>query len=172
MADQKYIDLANSTKREDIARLLNARLLAGVDEAAGWAQEAQRAYDRVHLSEYFSGRDAESLALCDADYYHTHGIQLRSGEAVTAIDREQQLVVTEQGHYAYDQLVLATGSFPFVPPIPGNDSEGCSARTLTTASTVKAERKTSSNSSSMLSTRWKTVWQWHDRANSARSMCW
>src|SRR5690606_21161308 len=41
------------------------------------------------------------------------------GEAVIAIDRERKEVVTEQGRYAYDQLILATGSYPFVPPITG-----------------------------------------------------
>ena len=60
MADQKYIDLANSTKREDIARLLNARLLAGVDEAAGWAQEAQRAYD-YYASHQFGDLSEEEV---------------------------------------------------------------------------------------------------------------
>ncbi len=126
-------------------QLVESGALAGF-EVTIFGEERHRAYDRVHLSEYFSGRDAESLALCNADYYHTHGIQLRSGEAVTAIDREQQLVVTEQGHYAYDQLVLATGSFPFVPPIPGNDSEGCLVyRTLDDLDAIQAAAKNATN---------------------------
>ena len=49
-------------------------------------EEPRAAYDRVHLSEYFSGRDAESLAMCDADYYASHGVQLHLGEAVLEID--------------------------------------------------------------------------------------
>ena len=110
---QKLIIVGNGMVGHHFAeQLVESGALAGF-EVTIFGEERHRAYDRVHLSEYFSGRDAESLALCDADYYHTHGIQLRSGEAVTAIDREQQRVVTEQGHYAYDQLVLATGSFPF-----------------------------------------------------------
>ncbi|MBV2135063.1 nitrite reductase large subunit NirB [Pseudomonas sp. MAP12] len=84
-----------------------------------FGEEAQRAYDRVHLSEYFGGRDAESLALCAADYYADHGVQAHLGVQVLEIDRERQEVVTSSGRHAYDQLILATGSYPFVPPIPG-----------------------------------------------------
>ena len=143
---QKLIIVGNGMVGHHFAeQLVESGALAGF-EVTIFGEERHRAYDRVHLSEYFSGRDAESLALCNADYYHTHGIQLRSGEAVTAIDREQQLVVTEQGHYAYDQLVLATGSFPFVPPIPGNDSEGCLVyRTLDDLDAIQAAAKNATN---------------------------
>ncbi|GGW32228.1 nitrite reductase large subunit NirB [Vreelandella hamiltonii] len=115
-------------------------------EVTIFGEERHRAYDRVHLSEYFSGRDAQSLALCDADYYATNGITLRSGEAVTAIDREQQTVRTAQGAYPYDQLILATGSFPFVPPIPGNDQPGCLVyRTLDDLDAIRAAAQDATN---------------------------
>jgi len=143
---QKLIIVGNGMVGHHFAEQLVESGALAEFEVTMFGEERHRAYDRVHLSEYFSGRDAESLALCDADYYHTHGIQLRSGEAVTAIDREQQLVVTEQGHYAYDQLVLATGSFPFVPPIPGNDSEGCLVyRTLDDLDAIQAAAKNATN---------------------------
>ena len=60
-------------------------------------EEQQRAYDRVHLSEYFGGRDAESLAMCDADYYSSHGVKVHLGEQVLEIDRERKEVVTGSG---------------------------------------------------------------------------
>ena len=143
---QKLIIVGNGMVGHHFAEQLVESGALAEFEVTMFGEERHRAYDRVHLSEYFSGRDAESLALCDADYYRTHGIQLRSGEAVTAIDREQQLVVTEQGHYAYDQLVLATGSFPFVPPIPGNDSEGCLVyRTLDDLDAIQAAAKNATN---------------------------
>ncbi|MBL4610718.1 MAG: nitrite reductase large subunit [Pseudomonas sp.] len=84
-----------------------------------FGEEQQRAYDRVHLSEYFGGRDAESLALCDADLYATHGVQLHLGVQVVDIDRTRREVITRNGRQAYDRLILATGSYPFVPPITG-----------------------------------------------------
>ncbi|GKW48786.1 nitrite reductase large subunit NirB [Halomonas sp. NCCP-2165] len=104
-----------------------------------FGEERHLAYDRVHLSEYFAGRDAESLALSTADYYAEHGIELRLDEAVTAIDRDAGEVVTPRGRYPYDRLVLATGSYPFVPPIPGNDREGCLVyRTLDDLDAIRA----------------------------------
>ncbi|MFC3281993.1 nitrite reductase large subunit NirB [Litchfieldella rifensis] len=104
-----------------------------------FGEERHPAYDRVHLSEYFAGRDAASLALSTADYYAEHGIELCLHEAVTGIDRDKGEVVTPQGRYAYDRLVLATGSYPFVPPIPGNDRPNCLVyRTLDDLDAIRA----------------------------------
>jgi len=89
-------------------------------EVRVFGEERQRAYDRVHLSEYFAGSDAETLALCPSDFYRGHGVHLHLGEAVVEIDRERCEVVTAEGRYGYDQLILATGSYPFVPPIEGS----------------------------------------------------
>src|SRR5690606_26347416 len=105
-----------------VARLVEQDALERF-EVRVFGEERQRAYDRVHLSEYFGGRDAESLAMCEADFYAKNGVDLHLGEAVIAIDRERKEVVTEQGHYVYDHLVLATGSYPFVPPIPGAEGK-------------------------------------------------
>lgn len=85
-----------------------------------FGEERQRAYDRVHLSEYFTGRCAETLALCAPGYYPDNGVHLHLGEAVVAIDRQRQELVTDAGRYGYEQLILATGSYPFVPPIEGS----------------------------------------------------
>ena len=85
-----------------------------------FGEERQRAYDRVHLSEYFAGSDAETLAMCEGDFYKRHGVHLHLGEPVLEIDRERCEVVTGEGRYGYDQLVLATGSYPFVPPVQGS----------------------------------------------------
>jgi nitrite reductase (NADH) large subunit len=104
-----------------------------------FGEERQRAYDRVHLSEYFGGRDAESLAMCEPDFYTRHGIQMHLDEQVLEIDRHNRQIVTSHGRYAYDRLVLATGSYPFVPPIPG--AEGNSRlvyRTLDDLDAIRA----------------------------------
>jgi nitrite reductase (NADH) large subunit len=104
-----------------------------------FGEEGQRAYDRVHLSEYFGGRDAESLALSDASLYEHPGLTLHLGVPVLEIDRNRREVITSKGCFAYDKLVLATGSYPFVPPIEG--AEGHSRlvyRTLDDLDTIRA----------------------------------
>ncbi|MDX1587714.1 MAG: nitrite reductase large subunit NirB [Oleiphilaceae bacterium] len=90
-----------------------------------FGEEKLCAYDRVHLSEYFDGSTHEDLSLAPADWYGEQGFDLHLGECVTGIDREKQVVTTDQGEYPYDALVLATGSYPFVPPIPGHEREHC-----------------------------------------------
>ena len=85
-------------------------------------EEPRAAYDRVHLSNYFAGTSASDLALPAAPSTAT----VRVGERVTAIDRESKNVRTDRGRrLGYDTLVLATGSFPFVPPIDGRDRPHC-----------------------------------------------
>ena len=84
-------------------------------------EEPRAAYDRVHLSSLFDGKSPEELA-----YPAPPGVDVRLGEPVTAIDRARRVVTTAPGaEYAYDELVLATGSYPFVPPVPGHDATGC-----------------------------------------------
>lgn len=88
-----------------------------------FGEEAQRAYDRVHLSEYFSGRDAESLAMSAAGLYARPGLYLHLAAPVLEIDRATCEVITAKGRFTYDKLVLATGSYPFVPPIEGAEGD-------------------------------------------------
>ncbi|OLZ56856.1 nitrite reductase large subunit NirB [Amycolatopsis keratiniphila] len=90
------------------------------------AEEARPAYDRVALTSYVDTWDPASLALEGADYAGDPLVELRLGDAVATVDRERKVVVTEAGYeQSYDSLVLATGSRPFVPPVPGHDLPGC-----------------------------------------------
>ena len=90
-----------------------------------FGEEVRPAYDRVHLSEYFTSRDAEALSLAPRGWYAEQGITLRTGELVTELDTEQKVLRTHLGHtQRYDYLVLATGSVPFVPPVPGHEKKG------------------------------------------------
>ncbi|WP_181776856.1 nitrite reductase large subunit NirB [Amycolatopsis pittospori] len=90
------------------------------------AEEARPAYDRVALTSYVDTWDPAALALEGADYAGDAQVELRLGDAVTSVDRSRKVVVTESGYeQSYDALVLATGSRPFVPPVPGHDLPGC-----------------------------------------------
>ncbi|MFK3725606.1 nitrite reductase large subunit NirB [Pseudomonas monteilii] len=104
-----------------------------------FSEEPLRAYDRVHLSEYFGGRDAESLALGDAAFYQQAGVILHLGVPVLEIDRARQEVITAQGCVPYAHLVMATGSYPFVPPIEGAAGDSRLVyRTLADLDTIRA----------------------------------
>ncbi len=90
-----------------------------------FGEEPRRAYDRVHLSEYFNGKTADDLSLSTENWYAERNITLYLDDAVKAIDRDQQTVRSANGHVlSYDFLVIATGSSAFVPDIPGIDKEG------------------------------------------------
>ncbi|GDY30046.1 nitrite reductase large subunit NirB [Gandjariella thermophila] len=90
------------------------------------AEEPRPAYDRVALSSYVDSWDPEALALPGNDYAGDDLVELRLGDPAVRIDREARTVVTAGGvEYRYDALVLATGSRPFVPPVPGHDLPGC-----------------------------------------------
>src|SRR6187402_1157375 len=89
------------------------------------AEEPRLAYDRVNLSKYFSGSSVEDLTLTSREFFDKTGIELHSGDAVASIDRTGKRVITKSGaEYEFDILVLATGSSPFVPPIPGRERPG------------------------------------------------
>ena len=104
-----------------------------------FGEEKLLAYDRVHLSEYFGGSTHADLAMGTADWYAENHIDLRLGEQVTGIDRANQTITTPMGDYAYDELVLATGSYPFVPPIKGNEHPHCLVyRTLEDLDSIRA----------------------------------
>jgi nitrite reductase (NADH) large subunit len=90
-----------------------------------YGEEPRPAYDRVHLSSYFSGVSADELLMAPKNWYDENEIALYTGELVTAIDCINQKVITHKGNAeTYDYLVLATGSSAFVPNIPGVERHG------------------------------------------------
>ncbi|MES2089829.1 MAG: nitrite reductase large subunit NirB, partial [Pseudomonadota bacterium] len=89
-------------------------------------EEVRPAYDRVHLSEFFAGKSAEDLSLVEAGFFERTGITLRLAAHAAVIDRVARTVTTNHGEILpYDKLVLATGSTPFVPPVPGRERADC-----------------------------------------------
>lgn len=103
-------------------------------------EEPRPAYDRVYLSSYFSGKTAEDLSLVPEGFYQTNNIQTVFSDKVVTINKADKNVVTESGaSFEYDKLVLATGSYPFVPPVPGKDQEHCHVyRTIEDLDDIKA----------------------------------
>ena len=90
-----------------------------------FCEEPRVAYDRVNLSGYFSGKTAADLSLVEPGLYQENNIQIHIGDKAVAINRQEKTVTSANGvTVAYDKLVLATGSYPFVPPIKGKDTAG------------------------------------------------
>ena len=88
-------------------------------------EEPRPAYDRVHLSEFFAGKSAEDLSVVEPGFFERTGFTLRLAARAVAIERRDRTVTTADGEVLpYDKLVLATGSTPFVPPIPGLKETG------------------------------------------------
>lgn len=95
-------------------------------ELTTFCEEPRVAYDRVQLSAYFSGKTAEDLSLVEPGFYEENDINVMLNSKAESIDREAKKVTATDGSVLeYDKLVLATGSFPFVPPIPGKDRPQC-----------------------------------------------
>ena len=103
-------------------------------------EEPRVAYDRVHLSEFFAGKTAEDLSLVAPGFFAEAGFTLRLGSRAAAIDRRARTVTTQDGvTLPYDKLVLATGSYPFVPPVKGSERDQCFVyRTIEDLEAMKA----------------------------------
>jgi nitrite reductase (NADH) large subunit len=110
-------------------RLVEALVDRGLPETTDVVvvgEETRPAYDRVGLSALFAGSSADDLCLVPEGFYDAPGLRLHLGDAVTGLDRSARTLTTAAGHVLpYDELVLATGSVPFVPPVPGRDADGC-----------------------------------------------
>jgi nitrite reductase (NADH) large subunit len=83
-------------------------------------------YDRIMLSPVLSGeKDYEQIIIHGDGWYIKNGITLYKGHKVTGIDRVAKTITSDKGvTAAYDKLVIATGSVPFILPVPGNTLPG------------------------------------------------
>ncbi|MCV7006647.1 nitrite reductase large subunit NirB [Mycobacterium gordonae] len=104
------------------------------------AEEADAAYDRVGLTSYTESWNRSLLALPGNDYAGDPQVQLLLNTRVVEIDRAAKTVLTADGNsHAYDALVLATGSYAFVPPVAGHDLPSCHVyRTLDDLDAIRA----------------------------------
>ncbi len=86
-------------------------------------------YNRILLSKVLQGdTDVKDITLNDWDWYNEHNIQLHVGETVAGIDPFSKKISTDKGRSeSFDNLIIATGSNPFILPIPGTDKIGVTA---------------------------------------------
>ena len=83
-------------------------------------------YDRIMLSPVLSGeKQFDDIIIHGDAWYIEHGITLYKGHKIVGIDREARTVTSNHGEVAeYDKLIVATGSVPFILPLPGKDLAG------------------------------------------------
>ena len=122
----RIVVVGNGMVGHRFLELLADRGLATQFEVTVFGEETRRAYDRVHLSAYFDGTSADDLSMVKANQYEDAGYRVLLGDRAVEIDRAEKIVVSASGERVpYDKLILASGSFPFVPPIAGADLPGC-----------------------------------------------
>ncbi|MGV0023605.1 nitrite reductase large subunit NirB [Phormidesmis priestleyi] len=90
-----------------------------------FCEEPRVAYDRVNLSGFFAGKTAADLSLVEPGLYQENNVQIYIGDKAERIDRTHKTITSANGIVIhYDKVVIATGSYPFVPPILGKDTAG------------------------------------------------
>ena len=122
---QKIIIVGNGMVGYKFCEKLAAHPSRDQFEILVFGEEARPAYDRVHLSDYFSLKSDQPLLLAPRAWYEENNIQLRTSEMISEINSTSKLVLTHKGEaFHYDYLVLATGSSPFIPPMEGVSKPG------------------------------------------------
>jgi nitrite reductase (NADH) large subunit len=86
-------------------------------------------YNRILLSKVLQGdTKVKDITLNDWEWYEENNITLYTGETVTKVNSDMKVVVTDKERVVpYDELIIATGSVPFILPLPGADKQGVTA---------------------------------------------
>ena len=102
------------------------KLEAGMYDITVFGAEPRVNYNRILLSPVLSGeKTPDEIVLHARGWYEEHGITLHTGDPIVAIDRQRRSVRARSGlEVAYDRLLLATGSSPFIVPVPGSTLDG------------------------------------------------
>ena len=109
-----------------------------------FGEEPLPAYDRVHLTSWFKNQSVDEINMVHDNFYPKNDFTLYTGDKVTKIDRFKRAVISESGlEVSYDKIIMATGSFPFVPPVPGHDRDNVFVyRTIEDLEKITAAAKT------------------------------
>jgi nitrite reductase (NADH) large subunit len=102
------------------------KIAPGLYDITVFGAEPHANYNRILLSPVLAGEmTLKDIMLNDVDWYEKHGITLHLNRKVTTIDRRASTVIAADGTAErYDRLLLATGSNPFILPIPGKELRG------------------------------------------------
>jgi nitrite reductase (NADH) large subunit len=145
MSKKRIIVVGNGMVGHNFINTLATSDHASEFEIITFSEEPRLAYDRVQLSKYFSGATADDLAMTTPDEYDELGVTYIVSDKVVDIDADNKTIKTASGRVeGYDKLILATGSYPFVPPIPGKDQDHCLVyRTIEDLEDISASAKVS-----------------------------
>jgi len=143
MATQKIVVIGNGMVGQRFLEQLTNLLSSDAIELTVFCEEPRAAYDRVQLTSFFAGKSAMDLSVVPERFFEEKAITLRLNDPVIAIDTAKKTVRSGRYHAVpYDKLILATGSYPFVPPIPGHDRRGCYVyRSIEDLETIRAAAK-------------------------------
>ncbi len=126
MKTEKIVVIGNGMVGQRFLEQLTGRVSGDAVEVTVFCEEPRAAYDRVQLTSFFAGKSAIDLSVVPERFFEEKRITLRLNDPVISIDRGRKTVRSARyREVPYDKLVLATGSYPFVPPIPGRDRRGC-----------------------------------------------
>ncbi len=120
----KIVIIGNSAAGFSACRALRADPAS--HEIALVSNEGYPAYNRNALADYFSGSIKErELFLCPESFYRDNGIAFLAGAGVSRLDtKKQRLVLKNNDKVNYDYLIIASGSKPELPDVPGKGKDG------------------------------------------------
>jgi nitrite reductase (NADH) large subunit len=125
MHSQKIVVIGNGMVGYKFCEKLRKKAGKDLFEVVVFGEEPRPAYDRVHLSAYFTGTTEEELSLASLEWYVENNVILYCGELIIEINRQEKYVLSHLGKKEhYDYLIIATGSSAFVPQIPGIEKSG------------------------------------------------
>lgn len=133
----KYMIIGNGVAGTTAA--FNIRKLDQSGEIIILTDEPVPFYSRIRLIDYLAGKvNDKGIIIYKDDWYEKNNIELLLNASVSEIDRDKKQVITAtHGNLNYDRLLLATGGFSFVPPMPGSDKKGVfTFRTLKDANEI------------------------------------
>src|SRR3989338_2600218 len=119
MTTQKIVVIGNGMVGQRFLEQLTGRMASDAIDVTVFCEEPRAAYDRVQLTSFFAGKSAIDLSVVPERFFEDKAITLRLNDPVIAIDPARKTVRSARyREVPYDKLVLATGSYPFVPPLP------------------------------------------------------